>query len=50
MKAYNTIVKMGTRNSWTYISPDVEESSINNDVVLCVSGNHEGITEEDWIE
>ena len=39
---------MEKNNKLEYTTPESSVIAINDDKVLCLSGNHEGFTEEEW--
>ena len=52
MKEHRIIICLDSRKANNHIvpyrPPFAEELEMNPEWVLCVSGNHEGIEEEDW--
>lgn len=48
MKAFKTVSIKATEKDCPYKSPDIEVTEADFGLALCLSGNHEYITEEDW--
>ena len=46
----NNMNNMDTKQLATYSFPEIRVVDLMSECFICISGNHEGITEENWDE